>query len=375
MNWCKFEDLHPTTMTSLCTYTGSIDQLTIFRFVNILYINRDDIYEEKKSKKKFSNSFIDIIQEECIHRGLKGAIVSVRLREKTRGLLVRDPTNGLTFFKNALTFDVIIGKKPLNIKLYGGKVVVCGAKQIWEAEEGIDIIRKEIDQIISFLSLSELVKWKYVSSIALITEMEDDTIDSPDHNVYESLDDIQKLILNKSNDYDSHSQYCTTLKKMTCTSQTSFKEFSITDIHVEMANYNYELQSDIQLIYFFNTLEGTVRTGDYKRFLYSYQNTIYRGIKLMLPYKPLKKKKALPFTTMQLSSSGHITISGPNPEVVCQSFYLLQRLLYTILVEPINGTMIKDGLVFSNEDLPFDKLLSLDKTTNCDQLEDLDLDI
>ncbi len=341
MSHPNFEDCRLTTMTLVITLIGSVNLEEAFALLPITHL---DIDPPKRQKKKF----------ELPNCQIPGAILSMRYREDTRGI-VRS-TNS-KYFKNSITIDLSTKIKNVSIKLSKTKIQMCGASSEEVGRLGAQHLIDHLLQIqdeIDYINANKEVAKKTVEWLANCTKgkpidrpvyrEEKTTIIGDDgmeyeqtrqvfsHNekefkpvVPEKIDQapdarIAQFLIKKIAEFEYHSYFCNEIEWIINIEKVASKDLAINKINKAMVNYNYNVGFKVDRYKLCELMRG--RNG----FFASYDNCVEHCVKIKLPYQPkddedkVRKKSKVPCHCFLVYRSGVVTQTGPGDEEMKRAY-------------------------------------------------------
>lgn len=228
--------------------------------------------------------------------GIPGAILSMRYRGATRGIIRSSST---THFKNSVTMDIATQTKNLSVKLSSCGFHISGATSVEQGKEGVQyiidyvtIIQSVIDQMNedpdlkerTFAWVKELVRGQPVILTAsetdgprllhrIVQPNAESCLGAPDQR-------IAALLLGQCQDYLYYEDYLGELEGIAALQAIASPTLRIKSIRKAMVNYNYDLGFNINrpaLARLFDGLDG---------FTARFDNAVEHSVTIELPYDP-----------------------------------------------------------------------------------------
>lgn len=126
------DQLNITTITLVFHLTGKINYLAVFHLLKIHYFKQWELPTISPRAKKYQPPKLNT----------PGAIISVKYRERTRGLILKDSE-----FKNCVMIVINTSRGYVWIKLSEDNIHMCGAKSLEMAREGAELLLGIIQDI------------------------------------------------------------------------------------------------------------------------------------------------------------------------------------------------------------------------------------
>lgn len=333
MKICPFEELNITTMTMIASLSSSV---LIQHAFNLLPITLVDIQKTRETSKC-----------KLPHCKLPGAILSMRFRNETRGII----KNKSSPFKNAVTIDISTSKKNISVKLSANSLQMCGASSFEDGKEAVDHIVGHINRIQNLLnrvredpeigkksfewviantrgsSCNRIVKHQYKSVNGIIMNVSDQFQDysitfpmvdpPPNLNI-----DIINMVLSASDGFIYHSDLCSKINYIYNLSNIIYEPLTVKKLSTAMVNYNYVLGFEVDRILLNEMMDGN------NGFISRYNNALSSSVTIELPYEPeiddtiKRRKNKVPHHTFLVYKSGAITQSGPGGEIMKNAYLL-----------------------------------------------------
>lgn len=336
-----FDSMKVSTITLLAILNGEIGKLEIYQFLPITRINLP-VKKRSVTKYKLPESIPP------------GAIVSVRYRDQTRGII---RSNVKTYFRNTITIDIGTTKKTLSLKSSKEKVQICGASSIEDGIEAVGYIIKIVNKIepamkvireggkllqdtLDWLAQNgrgpEIVRHNY-------SEHESETgipiiIDDPmdDHELlplhvnmipgYISYA-LADFLIDQSKEYIYFSDFVDKVNFVLNLAVKSYPQLNLIQIPEVMVNYNYSLGIKI------DRFGLCYHTNGYDGFYAHYDNCLDSYVTIELAYDPKenpfyrKKGGRKPRNTFLVYRSGSVTQSGPHKKMVRSVYYRFMNMI------------------------------------------------
>jgi len=336
----NFNELKPTTMTTVITLNGCINLKETFTF---LPITKVELPNRKKPLKKFK----------IPHHKTPGSILSMRYSGYTRGI-VRSTSK--KWFKNSITIDMSVKDKNLSLKVSNGKIQMCGALSEEQSLEGANLLIENIKDVQNCVYYIKSNQDKYNKIIDYINiNFRGNPIDLDDSNTTETDDDEQRYSLiipdnlKDMNDIDNNiTEFLLTfINEFICFNDfinicrwvndidtLCTQDISIKDIKKVMVNYNYSLGFKIDR---FNLAD---KISHLNGFTSRYVNTAEYNVTVTLPLNNNvdKKKQKTKYHTFMVYQSGLVTQSGPGDKEMEDA--------YNLFIDTIES--IKNNIIANN---------------------------
>jgi hypothetical protein len=328
----KFEELKPTTMTTVITLDGTINLKETFTF---LPITKVELPNRTKPLKKFK----------IPHHKTPGSILSMRYSGYTRGI-VRSTSK--KWFKNSITIDMSVKDKNLSLKVSNGKIQMCGALSEEQSLEGANLLIENIKEVQSSINYIKKNQEKYDKIIEFIdNNFRGNMIDLDDSNTTETDDDeiryslsipddlkamisidkqISHFLISFVNEFICFNDFINICKWINDIESLSSENLSINSIKKVMVNYNYSLGFKIDR---FNLAD---KISHLNGFTSRYVNTAEYNVTITLPIDKNndKKKQKTKYHTFMVYQSGLVTQSGPGDKQMEDAYNLFSQTIQSI---------------------------------------------
>ena len=328
----NFNELKPTTMTTVITLNGNVNLKETFTF---LPITKVELPNRKKPLKKFK----------IPHHKTPGSILSMRYSGYTRGIVTSKK-----WFKNSITIDMSVKDKNLSLKLSNGKIQMCGALSEEQSLEGANLLIDNIKDVQRSIRYIKQNQDKYDKIIEYIdNNFKGNMIDLDDSNTTDDDDEIRysliipndlktmisidkeisHFLISFINEFICFNDYINICKWINEIENLCSENLSIDSIKKVMVNYNYSLGFKIDR---FNLAD---KISHLNGFTSRYVNTAEYNVTITLPLdKNVKtnenKKQKIKYHTFMVYQSGLVTQSGPGDKAMEDAYNLFIQTIQSI---------------------------------------------
>ena len=325
--YIPIENLNITTITSVSPLDGSINFLALFNLFPIHYFSEEELPKANHRSKKYEAPKIDKV----------GAIIGIKFREHTRGLILSDRV-----FKNSVMVVMNTTYGYVWIKLSEGNIHLCGARSLKMLHEGVDLMLKRINEIDTKIKLLQSDNQRSVNIYnAIINSIKgnmilkdgayDYIINQKIINPYEYDSDeaiIFDFLTNSISEFRYLNDFIYRLHNIyQMTGVINSESLSLKRICIAMMNYNFDLGYRVNRHQFNRAIGG--KNG----FISKYDNKMDYAVTVQLPYysgeraKYMKKKKKQPCFTFMIFYEGSVTFTGPG-QYMKECYNLFMETVY-----------------------------------------------
>lgn len=338
MEIVPFEKLNVTTMTVIISLNKEImiDKDVAFHF---LPTTRIDIQQTRQSSKC-----------KLPHCKIPGSIITIGYKGMVRGII----KNKKMPFKNAVTIDMSIKEKNINLKLSSSSIQICGARSRESVMEGVNFLLNHIIKIQRMIermrkekqTTEDVINWIKENTRGELVERplweEQDYGDlilniyrgkkehlykTPETKIPDNLDrEMTEFFLDLIKDFLFHSDMCKKLEYMLEVPDIVNGVPEISNVNEVMVNYNYSLGFEVNRFKLNQFIKG------YGGFVSRYNNALSNSVTIELPYTPLdatikRRKNRIPHHTFLVYKSGSVTQSGPGGKLMEDVYYEFMNII------------------------------------------------
>lgn len=318
-----FKDIPITTMVVICDIDGIIELPEVFTLMPVTKLTLNSITKNKLP-----------------HHPVPGSILSMRYNECIRGIVMKkkSPSNANSkkgsHFKNAITVDMSIEDKNVNLRLTPRSIHMTGIKSMHQAESTVDhLVRhiKNIQENIDYMQSHPDQTAACVNHIKnSIMKNDEDCLFIKENDEYDPK--IMQFLTTNMKEFQRCSDYLTDLEWVVTRTMAYSGALTRGRINKSMVNYNYELGFQVNR----KALAESLRS--YGDFTINYDNALSHSVKVTVPFvipegynvRRKKRKGSQFFHTIMVYKSGRVTQSGPCEEFVEDVYYRFNTVIKQI---------------------------------------------
>lgn len=316
-----FEDLKPTTMTVCMELSSDVVLGNLFTCLPILKVPDDILSRTKKDEYPLMPE-TGIISAKFMGN-IKG-VKRIKLTKKSK----EKKGNGSGCFKNAITLTISIGMRNVSVKIYRGKLHICGSTS---DEMSLFVGNNVLSVIHSVREISSYCK-KNPELIDLFSFKDSEMI-IRDGKFFTIKKEMRQILKDARECLDKEGFYIF-LSWLKNGPEICDENLTVKSVEKAMVNYNYSIGFRIIKPLVEEVLDGvdgfTCRYNPKRSF-----------VTISLPYEIsnqfIKKKKKTRHTFM-LYNTGCVTQSGPNEDLMKPAYEKFRLIMLKIREKVMCGT-------------------------------------
>lgn len=313
-----FDELDVTTIVMIADLACEINLPEAFTLLPITKIHVD-IPENAKTIK-------------LPHHDVPGSILTAQFREAVRGIVLSSKdskTSGkqYDYFKNAITINMSVPDKNINLRLAPSSIHMCGLKSDHQAHRTVELLLEKLKSVqddLDYMRHDMLATEECVNYIkATIRKTEDRVLYMPNDPELNIDKRILKFLTVNMSEHTRVDSFLTELQWIVSREHVYIGSPELKLLSYSMVNYNYSLGFRISRRALSELINGV------NGFEINYDNAINHSVKITTPFvipqgcniRRKKKKDDPPKHTIMVYESGRVTQSAPSPELASEVYY------------------------------------------------------